>query len=79
MLIFSLSRLISAWFYKGHSPNIDFFHVRPEFANIRKGLAPKKTFEEYLEMPEYNNIMTRMFGKLQSLIFLILNINFSFF
>ena len=35
------SRLLSAWFYRGHSPNLDFFQVRPEFKEIKLGLRPK--------------------------------------
>lgn len=35
------SRLLSAWFYRGHSPNMDFFQVRPEFKQIKLGLRPK--------------------------------------
>ena len=56
------SRTLSAWFYRGHSPNLDFFQVRPEFKEIKNGLRPKVTFEEYIEMPEYQNIQTRMLG-----------------
>lgn len=55
-------RVLSAWFYRGHNPNLDFFQVRPEFKNISNGLAPKKTFAEYIEMHEYHNIQTRMLG-----------------
>lgn len=33
--------MISAWFYRGHNPNNDFFDVRPEFKEIKKGTAPK--------------------------------------
>jgi hypothetical protein len=54
--------LLSAWFYRGHSPNNDFFQVRPEFKEIREGKRPKVTFQEYLEMHEYQNIVTRMLG-----------------
>eukprot|EP01039_Chlorochromonas_danica_P000744 gene744-808_t len=56
------ARIISAFFYRGHSPNLDFFQVRPEFKEISKGLKPKVTFQEYIEMPEYQNIFTRMLG-----------------
>jgi hypothetical protein len=55
-------RLLSAWFYHGHSPNNDYFQVRPYFKDIRDGKLPKVTFEEYIEMPEYQNIITRMLG-----------------
>lgn len=56
------SRLLSAWFYRCHSPNADCYQVRPEFKLIKQGKAPRVTFEQYLEMPEYNNIQTRMLG-----------------
>ncbi|CAN0391977.1 unnamed protein product, partial [Ectocarpus fasciculatus] len=68
-----VARLISAYFYRGHSPNNDFFQVRPEFKEIREGKRPKHSlsllssclqvsFREYLDIHEYNNIMTRMLG-----------------
>jgi hypothetical protein len=56
------SRLISAYFYRGHSPNNDFFQVRPYFKDVRDGKLPKVEFPEYIEMPEYQNIQTRMLG-----------------
>lgn len=55
-------RLLSAWFYRCHSPNNDCFQVRSYFKYIRKGWRPKVTFSEFLEMPEYQNIQTRMLG-----------------
>ena len=57
-----VSRLVSAWFYRCHSPNSDCFQVRPEFKLIKQKKKPKAVFSEYLEMIEYNNIMTRMLG-----------------
>jgi hypothetical protein len=57
-----VSRLLSAWFYRGHSPNLDFFQVRPYFKDINLGKLPKVVFEEYIDMPEYQNIQTRMLG-----------------
>jgi hypothetical protein len=54
--------LLSAWFYRGHSPNLDFFQVRPWFKEIKDGLRPKVVFDEYIEMIEYQNIQTRMLG-----------------
>jgi hypothetical protein len=56
------ARLVSAFFYRGHSPNLDFFQVRPEFKQIKLGKAPKVEFPEYVEMLEYQNIQTRMLG-----------------
>lgn len=55
-------RLLSAWFYRGHSPNLDFFQVRPYFKQISEGKLPKVQFDEYIEMVEYQNIQTRMLG-----------------
>ena len=43
-------------------PNLDFFQVRPWFKDIKDGKRPRVTFDEYLDMPEYNNIQTRMLG-----------------
>ena len=57
-----VSRLLSAWFYRGHSPNLDFFQVRPWFKDIADGKRPKVVFDEYIEMVEYQNIQTRMLG-----------------
>lgn len=57
-----ISRLLSAFFYRGHSPNLDFFDVRPEAKLIKAGKRPKVTFDEYLDMHEYQNIQTRMLG-----------------
>lgn len=56
------SRLISAYFYRGHSPNLDFFQVRPEFKEISQGKRPRVLFPDYIEMVEYQNIFTRMLG-----------------
>ena len=54
------TRYVSAWHYRCHNPNYDCFGVRKEFMKIRYGRAKKKTFEEYLAMPEYQNVMTKM-------------------
>ena len=58
----SFFRILSAWFYHGHNPNNDFFQVRPYFKEYREGIRPKCVFEEYVEMPEYQNVQTRMLG-----------------
>ena len=60
--MFFIYRILSAWFYRGHSPNLDFFSVRPEFKEIAEGKRPRVQFQEYVEMPEYQNIQTRMLG-----------------
>lgn len=36
--------------------------MRPYFKEIFQGLRPKVKYEEYIEMPEYQNIQTRMLG-----------------
>ena len=41
---------------------MDFFDVRPEAKLIKAGKRPKVTFDEYLDMHEYQNIQTRMLG-----------------
>jgi hypothetical protein len=55
-------RILSAWFYRGHSPNLDFFQVRPYFKDISDGKLPRVEFPEYVGMHEYQNIQTRMLG-----------------
>jgi len=57
-----ISRLLSAWFYRCHTPNNDCFQVRPYFKEIGQGKLPQVKFPEYAEMVEYQNIQTRMFG-----------------
>lgn len=57
-----VSRLLSAWFYRCHTPNNDCFQVRPYFKLIHEGKLPKVDFDEYIEMNEYQNIQTRMLG-----------------
>ena len=60
MLRDPLTRYVSAWHYRCHNPNYDCFGVRKEFAAIRYGRSRKKSFDEYLAMAEYQNIMTKM-------------------
>ncbi|KAJ8610092.1 hypothetical protein CTAYLR_007091 [Chrysophaeum taylorii] len=55
-------RAASAYFYRGHSPNYDVFELRPGL-----WLAPNikytgTTLHEYLFLPEYRNVLTKMFG-----------------
>eukprot|EP01036_Dinobryon_divergens_P034571 gene34571-44688_t len=57
-----IARILSAWFYRGHSPNLDFFQVRPYFKDISDGKLPRVEFPEYVDMHEYQNIQTRMLG-----------------
>lgn len=61
-IVTSSCRILSAWFYRGHTPNNDFFQVRGYFKEIREGKRPQVLFDEYIEMPEYQNIQTRMLG-----------------
>jgi len=63
-------RGVSAFFYRGHNPNYDAYHLRPGLwvhPNDRKlypSLIGQKswTFKEYLGFPEYANVLTKMFG-----------------
>jgi len=64
-----VSRVRSAFLYRCHNPNNDCYHVREEYCQMRKrgkecgeGIGKVWTFEEYLELEEYHNIYTRMFG-----------------
>ena len=66
------SRVKSAFYYRCHSPNQDCYHVREEYCQLKfhnagecgKEGTPGRvwSFDEYLELPEYHNIYTRMFG-----------------
>ncbi len=63
-------RGVSAYFYRGHNPNYDAYKLRPGLwvhPNDRKfypSLIGQKTytFREYIGMPEYQNVITKMFG-----------------
>lgn len=65
------TRLASAYFYRGHSPNQDNYGLRPGvfrpvFA-ARGGKAAatnyhRFSFREFVALDEYRNIMTKMFG-----------------
>ena len=69
-----VERVKSAFYYRCHNPNMDCYHVRESYCQLRKkssgecgeGVEGPKgkvwTFDEYLELPEYHNIFTRMFG-----------------
>jgi len=61
-----VSRSVSGYFFRGHGPNWDRFHVRDEFLT-----SPPSgewwtwpfSFEDYVRMPEYHNIITRMLSR----------------
>jgi len=55
------SRFVSAWHYRCHHPNYDCFNVNKQFKLVRSGKAKKYTFDDYCRMPEYQNIMIKMF------------------
>lgn len=56
-------RLISGWFYPGHNPNSDAFHVRSSSINRTTVTSPiPVSFQQYIDMMEYQNIQTRMLG-----------------
>lgn len=67
MLRAPFARAVSAYFYRGHSPNYDNYGLRP-------GLWPgpgkrshvvkraRSTLKEYFWLDEYRNVLTKMFG-----------------
>jgi hypothetical protein len=60
---FSLFRYISGFFYRAHSPNWDRFNIRPGYFLKDPTYPFKFSFEDYLEMPEYQNILVKMFSR----------------
>ena len=66
MLRHPWSRLVSAYFYKGHSPNYDVYELRPSEwlhpAGRNESAWRTRTFDEYVSYPEYRNVVTKMFG-----------------
>lgn len=72
MLRLPFTRLASAFFYRGHSPNSDNYSLRPGVfrpaTNRRDDLTTYKrySFREFVETGEYRDIMTKMFGDTQS-------------
>ena len=57
-----MTRFVSGFFYRAHSPNWDRFNIRPEFSEDPT-YPFKYSFDEYLEMPEYQNILVKMFAR----------------
>jgi hypothetical protein len=57
-----IERLVSGFLYYGHNPNADSFKVRPYFRDIKHGNLPKMEFADFIELPEYQNVLTRMLG-----------------
>ena len=72
-----LGRVVSAWHYRCHNPNWDCFHVpgatqwsERKRADEQWHLKPPNathagyaSFAEFLDMPHYQNVQTRMLGK----------------
>ena len=67
----SITRVISSWHYRCHNPNFDCFKVRPNLRTWKMHMRGESeppgvrnyTFDEFLRMPEYHNIATRMFSR----------------
>jgi len=57
------TRYISGFFYRAHSPNWDRFGLRPGYFSKDPVYPFKFSFEQYLEMPEYHNILVKMFAR----------------
>ena len=63
-------RGVSAYFYRGHNPNYDAYKLRPgilgpsERPETLSGTDRPENihFKEYVGMPEYQNVITKMFG-----------------
>jgi hypothetical protein len=57
------TRYISGFFYRAHSPNWDRFGLRPGYFSKDPAYPFKFSFEQYLQMPEYHNILVKMFAR----------------
>eukprot|EP00633_Aureoumbra_lagunensis_P003220 CAMPEP_0197299808 /NCGR_PEP_ID=MMETSP0890-20130614/46818_1 /TAXON_ID=44058 ORGANISM="Aureoumbra lagunensis, Strain CCMP1510" /NCGR_SAMPLE_ID=MMETSP0890 /ASSEMBLY_ACC=CAM_ASM_000533 /LENGTH=319 /DNA_ID=CAMNT_0042778289 /DNA_START=48 /DNA_END=1010 /DNA_ORIENTATION=+ len=60
-------RAVSAYFYRGHSPNYDNYNLRPGLwrqATDRDFMSKKRhvPLKEFFNADEYRNILTKMFG-----------------
>jgi len=64
MLRHPVSRAISAYFYRGHSPNQDVFNLRPGLWLPASPDRPRMHIRlaEYLGLDEYSNVITKVFG-----------------
>jgi len=58
-----MTRYISGYFYRAHSPNWDRFNLRPGYFSKDPTYPFKFSFNDYLKMPEYHNIIIKMFSK----------------
>ena len=58
-----MTRYISGFFYRAHSPNWDRFGLRPGYFSRDPTYPFKFSFDDYLQMPEYKNILVKMFAK----------------
>ena len=58
-----MTRYISGFFYRAHSPNWDRFGLRPGYFSRDPTYPFKFSFDEYLRMPEYQNILVKMFAR----------------
>lgn len=56
------TRATSAYFYRGHSPNYDIFGLRPGLWYSPSVKITGTTLHEYFFLPEYRNLLTKMFG-----------------
>ena len=57
-----MTRFVSGFFYRAHSPNWDRFNIRAYFSSDPT-YPFKFSFDLYLEMPEYHNILVKMFAQ----------------
>lgn len=57
------TRATSAFFYRGHSPNYDVFDLRPGLWYPPSVRYTGMTLHEYFSLPEYSNVLTKLFGR----------------
>jgi len=58
-----MTRYISGYFYRAHSPNWDRFNIRPGYFLKDPTYPFRFSFDDYLGMPEYHNILIKMFAR----------------
>jgi hypothetical protein len=58
-----MTRYISGYFYRAHSPNWDRFGLRPGYFSKDPTYPFRFSFEDYMAMPEYHNILVKMFAR----------------
>jgi len=63
MMRHPVARVLSAYKYRCHNPNHDCYNVRKDFCKHGRQCRRRYTIDDYLDMPEYHNIFTRMVAR----------------